>query len=356
MTRPFVLVTAPVAEDAAQVAGILNQSSGLRHRSRLRLGRLLDIIETQLRSRDGLERSESGDLPAWIQAAVSDYISLLPSLNVNELAVVDAPQLWHRPALLQTLAAHSLVLAVVDAPRRVPAADPHDPVPHLQAWGTHWARSVLAVQSHVPQVTTLHLWRSDAHNTLADMVRQILGKPLRSRLPVRPPIALDPTLEAVFRAHPLVEQALQSVGLPLPPKADDASHPAIALIRAEAAIEQGELETARALVSQAGAQLPAALIRARLHRLAGEATLAEEQLRPFLDAGRGTDGARLEALASPFTRLSEDVAAAVDANDSESVRIALAHWLVHRGMDPDAAELVAWVEGTGWYTGIRTRS
>lgn len=355
MSRPFVLVTAPVEDDAAQVAQILGEISGLRHRRRIRLGPVLDLVETQLRSRDGLERGADGELPSWIQAAISDYIGLLPTINVGELAVVDAPELWHRPALLQTLAVNCLVVAVIDDPRRVQVPDAHDAITHALSWGTDWARSVLAVHAHLPNTTTLHLWRTDAHNTLAAMVQRLLGKPLRTRLAVRPPLAWDPSLEAVFRAHPMVEVALRTVGLPLPPMAGDSSHPAIALTRAEAALEAGELDKARSLVAQAGTELPAVLLRARLHRLAGEATIAEAHLRPFLDAGRGPPDACLEALAIPSTQLSEDVAAAVLADDPEPLRIALAHWLVHRGMDPDAAELVAWVEGTGWHTGVRTR-
>mgnify|MGYP000135281578 CR=1 FL=1 len=355
MSRPFVLVTGPVAEDAALVARLISESKGLRHRAGIRLGGVLELMEAQLHARDGLDRTNGGRLPEWVQAAVADYLGLVPTLQFAGLAVVDAPELWHRPELLARLSNMGVVVAVLDDPRR--GRSDTDPEAAIR-WGRRWAESVADVVSRTTRGRwlTLRLWRPDAHAALAALVQQLSGQPLRARLSSRPPLAWSPTQEAALRAHTAVDPALLAVGLPLPPKAPGCPHPAIALARAEAALQAGRHTEAWEYAGQAGHGLSAALLQSRLYRVAGKASHAVEALRPFLDGGRGPDDARVEALRNPTTALSEDVAAAVVPSDSEAVRTALARWLLAHGMDPEAAELVAWVEGTGWHSGVRTRA
>jgi hypothetical protein len=357
MSRPFVLVTGPVSADASRVAQVLGELPQVRHRAGIRLDGVWALLDRQLQSRDGLQRTPDGALPDWVNAAVVAYLGLVPTLRCPALAVVDAPELWHQPALLRALSDQAVILTVLDDPRRNTLDPDAAPIDQTIQWGADWARSVQAAwpMTQSPRCPVIRLWRPDAHTALASIAHTLVRQPLRSRLDSQPPLAWDPLREAALRADPCVDPTLRMVGLPLPPRLEGLPHPTIAVATGEAALAAGDYPAAFDALAAAGTDLRAACLKARLYRVTGKYARAAEALRPFLDHGSGPDQARIVALETPESGLSADVAAAVGSSDAEPVRAAFAHWLVAKGMDAEAAELVAWMEGTGWRNGVRTR-
>ena len=355
MTPTCLLVAGTDAADVGRVVEVLGTAPGLRARPGLSLQALHTTVDSQLRARDGLERGPHGALPGWVEAAVADFLASVPAAVGQGVAVVPALDL--PDPVLRRLAVRTAGLAVVDDPRRgfqVQSADPlHDAV----VWGRRWAQRV---ESMVAAVQRSPRWMlaSLVDPTVAARVSAFLAQ-LGVRLPrpvvsARPPLQWDPLLEAALRVDPRVDPLLQQLGLRRPPVAPPSAHSTLARAHAEAALQRGDVDTARAVLEHASADGAADALRAACARRLGDAFGAASLLSEHLDHGRGPDAVRVEALALGAERVAVEVARAVVASDPEPVRVALARWLVARGLDAEAAEVVAAVEGTGWRTGVRT--
>lgn len=163
---------------------------------------------------------------------------------------------------------------------------------------------------------------------------------------LKPP-ALPPRLEAAFRAWPAAHAALPPPAQRLPSLS---RHPAVLLQRAEHALQQGDPRAARDLVAAALPASPRAGTRAALlHTLAAagaveEAVMQAERWRADEDA----PAAWVVALDQPDHPVAFALVGRARRHPHAAVRSAAARWLVHHGLDWEAAEVACRVRGLPW--------
>jgi len=349
-------VTGPEGADVDQVAGLLERVPGMGAASNLNPERLHHTVMRLLRSRDGLPRNASGALPGWVHRSVAHYLAIVPRLLGPPRSVVRAAACCGNGALLQGVAPSVVGLVVADDPRRRfrPASGDliEQAAVHGQAWA-HTLEPARAVAEAVPHWRLVVLTQPNAGPLLAAFL-QGLGMATRG-LPIspRPPLAWDPLMEAALRAHPAVDRMLRALGLRCPPVAPPTAHPSLARVHTRLALEQGDVDRAQTLLDACPDGVETAVLRARASRLSGDEGAAAEVLSHVWTDRASVDAVRLEALLLGDVPIAVQAAASVGPTDPEPIRTALAHWLVRMGMDPEAAELVARVEGTGWRSGIR---
>ena len=352
-------VTGPVVADVEQLASTLGRLSGWRLRADLDLVALHHTLVRMLRSRDGIDREDGGALPAWVHDAIHDYLRVLPSLTGQGASVFSGAAACGNARLLAGLASTMLGVVVVDDPRRSFRPVTSDLVADAVVHGRTWARTARAAVS----VARGHAhWRvvclvdAEVGPSLGGWLRR-LGLPVSNAvLHARSPCSWDPLMEAALRVDPEVDRVCSDLRMPSPICAPPDAHPSLALAHVEAALEARDRARAEALLPHCPEGTEKALMEARIALQEGNQGCAAGHLEAQLPTGRGLDAARILALQLGDHPLATRVASGVTASDPEQVRVAVADWLVALGMDVQAAEVVARVEGTGWRSGVRVVS
>jgi hypothetical protein len=151
-----------------------------------------------------------------------------------------------------------------------------------------------------------------------------------------------------FAAHPQANEAMRELGYELPGvQAPTALPPAVAARRVRRLVELGRLELAERELSTPPTTAAEWLALGKLRAAQGRTDDAAAAHRQCVQLDESSseafaalfDASRVEALAlAPRARVHSDV----------RVRFALARWLVRRGLDAEAAEIVASVEHQAW--------
>jgi len=150
-----------------------------------------------------------------------------------------------------------------------------------------------------------------------------------------------------FAAHPRAERWMRELQYELPRDAAAQAAPQTSARRARVWIELGDSERAEQELARRAPGAERSVVLGRLRSKQGRADEAATAYLHALELDETAseafvalfDAARPEALRlAPFARTHADVL----------VRSALARWLVARGLDAEAAEIVASVENTGW--------
>lgn len=160
------------------------------------------------------------------------------------------------------------------------------------------------------------------------------------------------TLEALS-ASVAARRALEALGYPaLDVSSALARDPALATLHARSLVDAGELERAAPLLERL-ARTPTPAIHTALALLRRRQGRHDEAVLGFLRAIQA-DANHVEAWTHLFAMTERDELRAVAdfarQHPNVKVRSALARWLVARGLDAEAAEIVASVEHQGWQT------
>ena len=297
---------------------------------------------------DALTRGLVGDGPAWQDGGGS--VEGLVGQTLREALPPEG--LWglSEPAVARetvaALEAH-LVVWVGDARHalRGAAAAP-DPIEAAVFRGWSW-RDAFARLQGTPGLVLLdprrpgRLFESlglSAHPRTASALAVL------ARLPAP---GVPRAVEAAFRVWPEVEAVLPTA---CPSAPSLPRHPAVLAARSCVAAHRGETRLARDLAVAAWSARPAATVRTELLRVlarTGDAgALVERAAAWRVDADAPDAWVALLALADHPA--SHRVAGKARVHRSPRVRSAAGRWLVHHGLDREAAEEVCALRGVDW--------
>ncbi len=222
-------------------------------------------------------------------------------------------------------------------------------------WAQSWADSVSVAHALASEagerVFTLRVEDFEAAPERGiDSLAAWLGveaKPAHVALPARDALRLDGGGLRGFLAHPRAVALMREFGYELPKSAEAALSPAILARRARTLIELGELALAEQELSRAPRTADVLLALGALRAAQGDSDEAAAVHLQALQLDESA-GAALRALFDASRPEALALAARARAHSDVLVRSALARWLVRRGLDAEAAEIVAAVEHRAW--------
>lgn len=175
----------------------------------------------------------------------------------------------------------------------------------------------------------------------------VTGNAASAALPSREAVRLAGAGLRGFLAHPRAGALMREFAYQLPTLAEAPLPPAIVARRAHSLIELGELELAEQELSRAPRTAEVWLALGALRGAQGNADeAAAAQVRALKLDERAS--AALIALFDASRAEALELAPRARAHNDVRVRSALARWLVRRGLDAEAAEIVASVEHQAW--------
>jgi hypothetical protein len=364
MTRAL-LIGGPPQPLLEALSAEIARVSGVR-RVRFRISALSNRLREATRHRATTWQGVAARAPDWIEPALRRFLpELVDELSAGaDVALLSDPDLAPRFREIAELLPEARLVAVVcdgasleDAP-----AHPAEGLDRARAWSRQVepiaeladvadedrGERVLVVRAEdLLAAPDAELARVLRHAGIGSAAAAWTGSP-----PNRPKRLEGGALQC-FAAFRPARRALARFGYEVPePGAECARHPAVALELARGWLLDGRAREVGAMLEDALRRSPdapelheaLALLRARqgrstesAHDLLRSISLAPERPEPWLRLFE--DPSRPELLAvADYARQAREPA----------IRAAFARWLVARGLDPEAAEVVASVEHQAW--------
>ena len=350
MSCPVLIVTVPGA-----LSPVLGTALSLHPGLVIRDGADIDGFRSNLDTHTRA-RSKSDQMP-WAQAR--DWVDDLVEAEVRRLATPEPGRLtvWrardpHTAATTARALGAVPVVWIADGRHGLPSlGPPTDSGDRIEqtAWAGHAWEAAASTAEALPGA--LHLTRETQPAAVLAALGVASHGPTEDALELMRHLGtpgIAPVTAAAFGACPAAARRLRRLGQPTttPP-----AHPVVTLLHARDAAAAGRLDDARVQAMQILAEPSSARVRSGAIELLIEAGATDDAMDAYIVWIRETDHALAWAGALSLAEhpRSGGVARRARRHGDPEVRSALARWLVHHGLDPQAAETVASVRGLPWY-------